>query len=393
MRLFFSLFSLLFYFISFPSQAQVLMKYQVYQNMDQFDWLGFVNEENVRKHVDFTNQAFQDLGGQFIITRLKLDKLQLLRIEQELELYREGIKEGLSSDEIKLAKRTIDRHWNNIMNIERQIQAQAGFRVSMEKVGYSVGTPTRVDRHLEKSEVATYRDTVRVLYEGDYEVLLSIVEKENQNLYSSLAYNDEFFATLVLPQVEQYITKMGDIASFYHNALLSLDQGIVSEFDEDTIDTLMRIYYNSLEVYKCFLENFPNPVGESQERLKQIIESWYERQGVWGTKALMKAYKYRIRDNPWEVARSFHDFKTLPLEEKIKIAEFYRNEFLYNRDFIHTDDLYKQGARTDALIGLKLFELLEDQELALFNRAIEEGSINNFGGSFSASIKPLPTLL
>jgi len=108
----------------------------------------------------------------------------------------------------------------------------------------------------------------------------------------------------------------------------------------------------------------------------------------------MKGYQYGVKNNPSAVARSLHNFKTLSLEEKVKIAEFYRDEFLHNSDFINTDDLYKQGARTNALIGLALFNLLKGKELALFNRAIEEGSIKKVGKDFFArSTKPLPTIL
>jgi len=362
--------------------------------MDQFDWLGFVDEESIQTYIDFRNQRFNLYGGAInTITGLNIAKLQLLRIEQELKLYRLGVKEGLSSDEIELAKQTIDRHWNNIMNIESQIQLQAGFRVAIEKASYSVFI-SNLGRFVERPIFAIYRDSVRNLYEGDYKVLLSIVEKENKNLYSSLAYNDESFAALVLPQVEQYTAKIGNIASFYHNALLFLDQNKTSTFDADNISVLLGMHDDSLEVYKCFLENFPNPVGESQENLRQIIESWHEQQSVWGAEALMRAYQYGVKKNPWAVAKSLHDFKTLPLEMKIKIAEFYRDEFLHNPDFIGTHDPYSQGARTNALIGLALLNFLKGQEVELFNRAIEEGVIKKVGeGSFLASTKPLPTLL
>ena len=383
MKLFFSLFFLFFYFLPFQSQAQMLMNYRVYQNMDQFNWLDFIKEENIQKHIDFMNETFEDLGVKsFTITRLNVDKLLLLRIEQELGLYKAGIKTGLSSEVMRSVEEAIHRHWNNIINIEQQIQAQAGFDVATPELTLkmSLGFEPR----LHPWSLA-YRNGVKELYKGDHEVLFNIVEKKDQNLYNSLGRNDELFAQFALPQVERYVQKLENTAGAFHRYVSSLDQNSEPRLDRDIVNTLFFMYRDSLEMYNCFLKNFPNPVGENQQKLKRVIEGRHEQQSKWGAEALMTAYQYGIEDNPWSVARSLHNFQTAPLGVKTEIGEFYRNEFLNNPDFINTNDLNKQGARVDALIGLKYLGLLEEgSEVELFDRAVEEGVIRSLGeNSFS----------
>ena len=443
MKLFFSLFFLFFYFLPFQSQAQVLMNRQVYQNMDQFNWLDFTHEENIQKHINFRNQRFNSYGAEInTITGLNIAKLQLLRIEQELGLYKTGIKTGLSS-EVMTVEEAIRSHWDNIINIEQQIQAQAGFVIvapesvieaplldesvagiyplglrfgpAVNQPNWGVTSELELDQlnpgvtsELELNQLnsgvtsepavrlrpwtVAYRSGVKELYKGDHKVLFNIVEKKDRNLYNSLGQNDELFAQFALPQVERYVQKIEKIAGTFHSALSSLDQNSASELYRDVVNTLFFMHRDSLEIYNFFLKNFPNLVGENQQKLKRVIEGWYGNQNKWGAEALMTAYQYGIEDNPSAVTRSLHNFQAVPSDTRAEMGEFYRNEFLNNPAFINTNDLYKQGARTNALIGLKYLGLLEGSEVELFNRAVEEGMIKSLGeNSFSASLKPLPT--
>ena len=82
--------------------------------MDQFNWSDFINEKNIQKHIDFRNQRFNLYGAKInALTGLNIAKIQLLRIEQELDLYRQEIKTGLHVD-IGEAERAIQSHWSNI---------------------------------------------------------------------------------------------------------------------------------------------------------------------------------------------------------------------------------------------------------------------------------------
>ena len=356
MKLFFSLFFLFFSFLPFQFQAQVLIDYRI-QNMDQFNWLDFINEENIQKHINFRNQRFNSYGAEVnTITGLNIVKLQLLRIEQELGLYKAGIKTGLSPEVMRSVEEAIHRHWNNIINIEQQIQAQAGFVVATPEstLRMFLGFESAVNRlnlgvtsgpavRLYPLIVAIYRNGVKELYKGDHEVLFNIVEKKDRNLYNSLGQNDELFAQFALPQVERYVQKIENTAGAFHSALSSLDQNSASELDRDTVNTLFFMHRDSLEMYNCFLKNFPNPVGENQQKLKRVIEGRHEQQSKWGAEALMTAYQYGIEDNPSAVTRILHNFQAVPSDTRAEMGEFYRNEFLNNPAFINTNDLYKQG--------------------------------------------------
>ena len=224
--------------------------------------------------------------------------------------------------------------------------------------------------------------------------MFNIVEK-NRSKFIQLFRSKfiQLFAKFTLAQVERYLLKMETIAEAFHSTLSSVDRDSASVLDEDTVYTLLFMHNDSLEIYNCFLKNFPNPEGENQQKLKNIIEDWHEKQSAWGAEALMKAYQYGIKSNPSVVAKGLHDFQTVPSETKAEIGAFYRDEFLNHPDFINTGNPARWGARTNALIGLKYLGLLEGDEVDLFNKALEEGVIQSVGeNSFSRSIAPLPTL-
>ena len=68
MRLFFILISLFFSCSLFQVQAQVLIEYPINQNMDQFDWQAFSDQENVQKYIDFRSQSLKFFGLDSVIT-------------------------------------------------------------------------------------------------------------------------------------------------------------------------------------------------------------------------------------------------------------------------------------------------------------------------------------
>ena len=373
MRLFVAFVFLIFSSLSIESQAQGFIPGPVFEyDFNQFDWSAFSDTANVQKHIDFRNQGFHFFGANTnTLDGLNLGKADLIRLEQELELYKRGIKTGLSSEEMQLAEETIQRHWENINNISAQIQGYAGLG-AVEK--------RSIENHMGAWE----------LYKGDHKVLFNMVEKTDQNLYNLLGNNDEAYAELILPQVEKYTKQMGKITQSYYDSLWSADQN--QDLSVKNMDHLIDTYSNSLQIYNCFKKNFKNPVGTHQIALMNTIESWYGQQSALGAKGLIEAYTKGIESNPWFVVSKLHRFTPAPQGVKAMIAEFYRKDILNNKDFISTDEQRKLGARVDALLGLKYLGLLNSEEQQLFDQAIKAGVIEKVGkgNSFSGSSRPLP---
>ena len=366
-----------FFSLVFQAQAQVLIPGSVFEyDFNQFDWSAFINEENIQKHIDFRNQSFKFFGPDSVITGLNLGKLDLVRLEQELRFYEQGLKAGLSSEEIQRAEEAIRLHRDNIFSIENTILDQ-GFKLGFS--GSNVADP----------EIQAHLDIVKELYKGDHEVLFNMVEKTDKKLFSALGSNDEAYAKLILPQVDQYTKKMGDITQSYYDSLKSAYQDELP-LGRDDVKILIDAYDDSFQIYKCFLKNFKNPVGEHQQALKVVIQEWYASQSFWGADSMIGAYKKGIESNPWVVASELHRFRPAPQEVRDMIAKFYRNDILNNEEFIKTEERRKLGARVDALIGLKYFGVINEEEQELFNKALEQGVIEAIGGaSFFGYSRPI----
>ena len=347
----------------FQTQAQVLIEYPVYQNMDQFDWQTFNNNENIQEYINFRNKAFEDLGAKsFIIEGLNIDKLQLLKIEQELGLYKTGIKTGISFEEIGLAEEAIRLHWENINNIENQMQTYAGL------MGVEVMSTVPMIGKIED-----YYNGVWELYKGDYEVVFNMVEKKDEALYKALGANDEAYAEFISPSVKRYMGKIGGTAQAYFGSLETAYTG-KTQFNERDVAKLIKMYLGSLEIYKCFQKNFQNPTGMNQQALMGAIESWHTQQGLLGADSLIETYSYGIGFNPHATVKSLHKFKEAPNEVKIKVGSFFRN--------VWNDDTFKMGtdqiqkwAHINSLIGLKYMNSLNVEEQKVFNELLEQGII------------------
>ena len=374
-----------FFSLVFQAQAQVLIPGSVFEyDFNQFDWSAFINEENIQKHIDFRNQSFKFFGPDSVITGLNLGKLDLVRLEQELRFYEQGLKAGLSSEEIQRAEEAIRLHRDNIFSIENTILDQ-GFKLGFS--GSNVADP----------EIQAHLDIVKELYKGDHEVLFNMVEKTDKKLFSALGSNDEAYAKMILPQVDQYTKKMGGITQSYYDSFWATDQNQAT-FDKNNISSLIDMYSGSLTIYKCFLKNFKNPVEEEQLKLKQIIESWHGQQSELGAKALISAYRQKQEKefNPFFVVSKLNRFEAeVPQGVKNMIAEFYKNDIINNSEFINTDESYKLGARVNALTGLKYLGVLEEEEykreLELFNKALSAGIIEKVGkDSYFTFSRPLP---
>ena len=381
MKLLFSFIA--FSILSFQAQAQVLIEYPINQNMDLFDWEAFIDKETIQQRIDFENKIFNLLGPDSVINGLNLGKSDLTRLEQELELYKQGIKQGLSFEEVQQAEEAIKLYRDGISSIENTILEQGfnNFIGSNENI-----TPTEQD----------YLSAVKELYQGDHKIVFDMVEKTDQNLYSALGSSDSAYAKMILPQVKQYTQQMGAIAQNYYNSLASSDNP--TEWHRDNIKVLIDMYSDSLTIYRCFLKNFQNSTDKHQQQLKQIIENWYGQQSQWGASALIGTYRNQTQEkiNSFFVVRRLNKFESdTPSNIKAMIADFYKNDIINNPEFQNTEESYKLGSRVDALVGLKYLGVLDEdeykEELKLFEKALKAGIIEEVDkNSYFTFNDPLP---
>ena len=389
------LYSFVFFFcvsLPFQVQAQVLIPENIYRyDFNEFDWSAFINEDNIQKHIDFENQIFNLFGPDSVITGLNLGKSDLIRIEQELGLYKMGVKKGLSFEEIKLAEKAVQLHWENINSIENQMRAYAGLEGSALSAPTDAATPMI-------GNTEDYYNGVWELYKGDHELLFNMVEKKDEALYKALGADDEAYAAFISPYMERYMGRIEGIAEVYHGSLLSAYEA-PSQFNSNDVASLLEMYSGSLEIYKCFIKNFENLEGKYQSALRGKIKSWHIQQGVWGVEGLIGGYRsyrkeYGIGFQPSSVARGLWGFYEAPDEVKKGIGVFLRDDILNNEEFIRADDRESIRARADALLGLNYMGVLNERERELFEKAVEQGVIENLGpgvkGRDVFHVRPLP---
>jgi len=389
MRLFF-----IFLFFSsalFPVQARVLIEYPINQNMDRFDWQAFIQDKNIQKHIDFRNRRFKFFGLDSVITGLNLDKLDLIRLDLELELYKRGIKQGLSRYEIQQAKEAIKLHWGNVNNIAAQIRGYAGLEMMTGEIEF-------MPMQGVVGSIEDYRKGVWRLYKGDQEAVFNMIEKTDNNLYRELGENDEVYAGFISPYVEKYAAKMGGLGQEYYGFLKSAYEG-KAEFDAVNVMRLIEMYSDSLEIHNCFKENFKGWAGGAQQRgLEGVIKSWHTRQGLLGMDSFVETYKnykkeYGTSFEIGSVAANLFKFRKAPEEVRMRMIDFYRNDIWNNEEFKASKERTHLKARVNALIGLNYMNALNEEERRFFNRALEKGIIINPGkgpSSWFGFSHPLP---
>ena len=379
MKLIFSFVFLFFSILSLQSKAQVLIEYEILQNMDLFDWLAFSDKEIIRSQIEHENEIFTLLGPNSTIIGLNFGKSGLIRLEQELELYRRGIKTGLPVD-MREAEEAIQLHWENVNNIESQIKGHAGL------AGGSVEFMPIVPM-IGKAE--DYYKGMRELHKGDHEVVFNMVEKKDEALYKALGSDDEVYAGFIAPYVQRYMEKMGDTAEAYWGSLQSA-YNKKGPFNTDDVARLIEMYSNSLEIYKCFNKNFKESEGMNQKELMSSIQSWHTSQALLGANSLIKTYEnFGMASNPGAVTIELLGFYEAPAEVKEKIGVFLREDILNNEEYIKADDRQRLITRANALIGLYSFGLATPEERELFNKAIEQEVIR-YRNPHAFTGRPLP---
>ena len=358
---------------AFPNKnnLQLHIEYSSYR-MDQFDWEAFTNKENIQEHIDYRERRLVKSYLFSVPGVFKSDKIYLIRIEQELELYKWGIKRGLSPEMIQLAEEAIALHWDDINRVENQIKAYTGLGDSVD-----VKAVGKINGRAEK-----YHRGVWSLYEVDREIVFSMLKKEDKRLYKALASNDEIYAEFITPFVKRFLKKIKDTAEAYYNSLggevdykISFEGFFYVEttFKEVNVYNLTDIYLNSVEMYNSFIENFKFPIGKHQKELMRIIEDWHAHQAFLGAEAVIEAYKvYGISLRPLAVIRQLREFHVAPIEVKEKIAVFLREDILNNEDPIGEYLFIKPAARIDSLEVLSFLGVATAEEEELYNQAKEQ---------------------
>ena len=367
--------------LSLPIKAQVLIEQEFVNDMDRFDWIAFSDRENARKQIEFENEIFELLGPDSVIIGLNLGKSDLIRLEQELELYRRDIKTGLSPERIKVAQEVIALHWAGIRRIEAQIKAHSGL-ISEASTGQATN-----------GDLEEYYKGVWKLHEGDHKVVFNMVEKTDKPLYEALGANDEVYAEFITPYVQRQMEKIEDTAKAYWSSLQSSYSG-QKELNNLDVAYLIELYMNSLEIYNCFNKNFTNRLETHQKSLMDAIENWHTHQALLGANSLIQTYNtYGDASNPRAVVSELLGFYEAPESVQDRIISFLRNDIFYSKQYIQTEDRTRLGARVLALIGLNSFDVATPEEQNLFNKSIEQGIIkyrnphNFFGRS-----RPLPEI-
>ena len=395
MRLFFALVFLFFSCSLFQVQAQVLIEYPINQNIDQFDWQAFSDQENVQKYIDFRNQGFHYFGvGPNVLTGLNLDKLDLIRLELELDLYKQGIKQDLSEYEIQQAEEAIGLHWENVRSIENQIRGYAGLEaatIAREQIEFIPILPAG-------GSTEDYQKGAWELYKGDQEIVFNIVEKKDKALYEALGRDDEAYAGFISPYVERYTAKMEELGYGYSDSLKSAYEG-KTEFNTADVDYLVKMYSDSLKIHNCFKENFSGwTEGAEQRDLEEVIKAWHAKQGLLGMESFVETYKhykeeYGTSFEIGSVAANLFKFRKAPEEVKLRMIDFYRNDIWNNEEFKASKEKPHLRARVNALIGLNFMNALNEEERKFFNRALEEGIIitsNKNPNAIFGFAQPLP---
>ena len=294
------LFSFVFlFFLSFQTQAQVLIEPPIDLNMDEFDWEAFTNKENIQKHIDDRNQLFKTYGVK--ILSIKWSKIDLVQIEQELELYKRDIKTGLSSEIIQLAEEVIALHWRHVNSIEYQINTYAGLGDFVD---------INAMKQLNGTKEEYYKETWE-LYKTEHKIVLNMVKKKDMALYKALGSNDEDYAEFITPYVKRLLKKIQHTIQTYYYSLgrevdykttrdTSYDYYLEGTFKELNAINITDMYIDSLEIYESFVENFKNPVGVHQKELMNVLENWYKYQVLMGFN-----YLNVVTDKEQEIYKEF----------------------------------------------------------------------------------------
>ena len=371
------------YLFSFYVQAEVLVSPTT--DIDRYDWSVFNSETDVEEHIALRNRMYENFGpNPVFISYLNRDKSGLVRLEQEIELNNLGIKnnETLKRESTK-AKATIQKHWENILNIEHQIQVSAG--LSGENNSHQVV----ISRGMYAND---FRSGMWDIYDGYYQIVLNQIEKKDNDIYKQFDNNDEAYAEFILPYVNRYLEKMLSIAMLYQGSLQSTYDS-KTEYNDGDVSGLVGMYSRSFEMYGRVKDNVNGErIDASQGALIEKIYNWHIAQGNLGVDSLIVTYrksrknreKYGRRFDADSIVYGMNRFVDAPHSVKKKVVIFLRGDILEGLQ--NNEDRMSRRARIKALISLKYFEALTDTEELVFNKALREGVIENLGEGIKGDV-------
>ena len=371
MGIFYPLFFILFFSFPFQTQSQVLLEPGV--DISQIGWLsGFSNRENIEKYINSRKEDFNSFGIiPYNITGLNLDKKDLVEIQKEF--YKQ--KQDLDIDEIKKIEEAIGVHWESVKDIENEIRASAGFiPIESEKWGVEIVEVPSVNPYSDE-----YKGVWR-LYKNEYKTIFDLIEKTDKDFYMALREDDEVYVEFISPYMNDYIEKSLIMSDTYTSVLKEAFKK-PETFLGGYTSGLNWMSLRSHEIYKCFQNNFPNPVGENQQALMKAITVWYADQSLKGAKALMGEYDL-LNENPSltsglpnSIVSNLLDYahEDTPQEAREELEEFFRRALVDDR--LEEGSFAQKSIYLNSLIGLKYLDALTSEEEEAFRRAEELGGI------------------
>ena len=375
------------FFLSFQSQAQVFIEPGA--DISQFDWSAFSDTDNIQKYINTREGYFDLLGfGDFTATVVHIDKSDLIKLQQEL--YKESTQERLTANEIIQVQNAIKFHFDRIKEKEIQIMASAGF-IPIES-GLSIDIMTFPNPSSKEYKGAWN------FYKKEYDIIFDFVEKTDKDFYQALGQDDEAYAEFILPYMNDYIAKGQVMADTYTNVLEEAYKNPEAYFKGGYVSSLNWMSLRSYDIYKCFLKNFKNPVGENQQALMNSITGWYADQSLKGAKALMGEYELlnttpSVSGLPTSIVSNLLDYAHKDTPEKVReeLEVFFRRALTDER--LEVGSFRKNSVYLDALIGLKYLNALNPEEEEAFKRAEELGGVKfspkNPGVYWSSPTTPL----
>ena len=325
---------------------------------------------NIQEHIKHRDDMFYIRGSSVLyISYINTEKSDLVEIDKQLyKLEREG---ALSSTVIDSAKGAVKAHHKNLTDIENQIRAYAGLTGEEAVI--------KLDRDIKKF----YYSGAWELYKSDHQLVFDLIEKTDENFYG--AFNDdEEYIGFITDYVEPYIEQSRASAHIYSNFL---DESFTAGtgFNISYVGRLGQMYLRSLDMYNCALKNFQIDGGAKQKGLIESIGNWHEEQSQLSADWLMEAYKIDKGDNyihAYSAVANIHKFKSAPESTKAKVEDFLRE--VWNDESLKaaTDHRRAQKIPLKALIGLKEFGALNEEEEEAFNSAFDQGIIRDTGSNF-----------
>ena len=221
------------------------------------------------------------------------------------------------------------------------------------------------------------------LYKSDHQLVFDFIEKTDENFYRAFKGNDEEYIGFITGYVEPYIEQSRESAQAYSN-FLEKSFSAQADFNPSYIASLNQIYLRSLDMYNCALKNFQIEGGANQKGLIESIGNWHEDQSQLSASRLMEAYRIYEEDirNSHAVVSNLDIYKSAPEGTKKDVENFLRE--VWNDESLKACKQIAEHREIplEALIGLKEFGALNEEEEEAFNSAFDQGIIRDTGSNF-----------